>query len=202
MNDNVNRNPANILWSKQTAFVWLGSLWLSHLNCQHIRAIKAAQKQKYTVKAPHGAEQQELWDTRPPFLNQPFLWRPEWRGVEGDARWKWIDKHLKPLEDGWIYWGTGDKGMWRVSVQLGLIPQHFSQWQIDSQRQTTAASTVWAKHCFFFFHSQWQGRSRSWLRGLNHLLTMSLCEISFSHMVAFKTLYFFVLSDANQTELK
>lgn len=71
------------------------------------------------------------------------------------------------------------KGCGGVSGELELIPQHFSRWQIDGERQTTATTEG------IFFHSLWQRRSRSWLRGLNQPLTMSLCETSFSHMVLF-----------------
>lgn len=58
-----------------------------------------------------------------------------------------------------------------VNRELGLIPQHHSQWQTDSQRQTTVASTVKKTNTEGIFRPQWQPRSRSWLRGLNHLHT-------------------------------
>lgn len=80
---------------------------------------------------------------------------------------EWMDGWLVGYIEGWVIKGCG-----RVNGELGLIPQHHSYWQIDGQRQTTAASTVRDKHSEgFFFHSQWQHRSRSWLRGLNHLYT-------------------------------
>lgn len=79
------------------------------------------------------------------------------------------------------------KGCGRVSGELELIPQHFAWWQIDGQSRTTATTEG------IFFHSRWQRRSRSRLRGLNQPLTMSLCETSFSHMVLFSAPHLSVL---------
>lgn len=74
--------------------------------------------------------------------------------------------------DGWIYWGMGDQGMWQGQWGAGAdssASQSLTDWRseadnssIHSKRQTLRG---------FFFHSQWQHRSRSWLRGLNHLYT-------------------------------
>lgn len=161
-------------------FVWLIQLyniWLSHLNCQHIRAIKAAQKQKCTVKAPHGAEQQELWDTRPPFLNQPFLWRPErggevlseseetniWKSVGGTWRDGWMDGWMH----GQIYRRRADKGMWRGQKGAGAdssTSQSVRDWQSEANNGSIRCERQTLRG---IFHSQWQPRSRSWLRGLN-----------------------------------
>lgn len=141
MNNSINLNPDRILRGQRTnSLCVLISLWLSHLNCQHVRAIKAAQKQKYPVKAPHGAEQHELWDTRPPFLNQPFLWRPEKGGVWFSVK---VKRPTFESADGWmmeIQKRCVMKGCGRVSGELELIPQHFTRWQIDGQRRTTATT--------------------------------------------------------------
>lgn len=87
-----------------------------------------------------------------------------WEKHEGMEGWMdgWGDRYI----EGWVIKGCG-----RVNGELGLIPEHRSQWQIDSRSQTTAASTVRETNTVGIFHSQWQPRSRSWLRGLNHLDT-------------------------------
>lgn len=176
----------------------LYNIWLSHLNCQHIRAIKAAQKQKCTVKTPHGAEQQELWDTRPPFLNQPFLWRPERRegwGVGGGKcsvklkreREKERDKHCKMWwerkTEGWMdrWWMEGVEG-----VMKGCGRGHRGAWGWFLSSAVSDRLTVKGKqqqnlmkdtNTGGIFHCQWQPRPRSWLRGLNRL-TKSQCGIA------------------------
>lgn len=103
------------------------------------------------------------------------IWERGW--VDGRMggrmdRW-WMDGRDVEREEGVM------KGCGGVSGELELIPQHFSRWQIDGERQTTATTEG------ISFHSVWQRRSRSWLRGLNQPLTVSLCETSFSHMVLF-----------------
>lgn len=61
-----------------------------------------------------------------------------WEKHEGRVGWMdgWMDQGDRYIE-GWMIKGCG-----RVNGELGLIPQHHSQWQIDSRRQTTAASTL------------------------------------------------------------
>lgn len=79
----------------------------------------------------------------------------------------WWEKH--GWMDGWmsvhIYWRLGEKRRWHSQWGAWAVFSTSQQWQIDSWRQTTAANTEGNFRC------QWQPRSRSWLRGLNHLNT-------------------------------
>lgn len=103
-----------------------------------------------------------------------------WREVQCEAKRQTFEsqweKHegMDRLMDGRMDEGTDllvIKECGRVNGELGLTRQHHRQWQTDSQRQTTVASTMKEINTEGIFHSQWQPRSRSWLRGLNHLHT-------------------------------
>lgn len=188
MNDSINFNPDRVLRGQRT-----NSLCVADKFVTQPPELSACQGHKSSTEAEISCESaawgRAAWALRhPPTLPESAVSVATRAGGGAgggcDARWKWRDKHLRVRMDAWMM-DDGDtercvmKGCGRVSGELELIPQHFTQWQIDGQKRTTATTEG------ISFHSQWQRRSRSRLRGLNQPLTMSLCETSFSHMVLF-----------------
>lgn len=155
-NDNATLNTVHILWRN-----WTNSLWVVDKIVTEPPELSAYQGHKSSTEAEMYCES-TAWGRaaralrHPPTLPESAVsvaTRVEGGGGRCSVK---VKKHVKPIGrmDGWMggyIEGWVIKGCGRVNGELGLILQHHSHWQIDGQRQTTAASTVRDKHWGVFF---------------------------------------------------
>lgn len=190
MNDSVAFNPKLTLLGQRT-----NSLCVADKFVTQPPELSAYQGHKSSTEAEISCESttwgRAAWALRhPPTLPESAV--SVATRTEGGGGWCSVKVKRQPFEsaDGWLD-GRMDDGWWRCrerNVWWKDVAGSVGSWSWFLSISASDRLMVRGRQLQQlrdFFHSQWQRRSRSWLRGLNQPLTTSLWETPFSHTVLF-----------------